>query len=534
MDNKIKIIVFDDCYDDSSQLKDILSSLKIEFSYKSTFDGFCKVFKEGNYSLVIIHSLNPEIEGIRIIKWLISNPSDQDLPILFYRNSYTIDESLVNIVKSGQLNVIILPIVPEILMGRINLLIENQYLKQKLSTISNVLYKTNIELIEAQTKTNQADYTKSLFLSNISHEIRTPLNGILGMANVLAETSLNEEQISFLNMIQISGENLLLIINDILDFAKIESGQISIENVHFNLQTELKTVMSLMLFNCNDKSFDLKYTVAENINGDILGDPLRLKQILINLISNAIKFTDKGSITVKVDLNEDLFKQTFIKFSVIDTGIGIDTESKEKIFKEFNQLDNSITRKFGGTGLGLAICKSLVNLMGGRIGLESEQGKGSTFWFEIPYFSEEIANQSIGSIKSSTFNVSLNILVAEDNPINQKVSIHSLRLLGFKCDLAKNGKQAVELHFSNKYDVIFMDIQMPELDGLEATKMIRNHEKLVGERNPVIIVAATANAFNEDKKKCLAAGMNYHLSKPFRPEELKKMIEIATHKANNQ
>jgi signal transduction histidine kinase len=532
MDKKVKILVIENQPEIMVALDKFLHFPHVYYHYIGTgFNILSKTFSD-EFALAIIN-ISSENETINMVQTIRSVLSQKNLPLILVFNSFPQNKYIRQEVQSGLTDIIFRPVISEIIIGKVKNAIESFQYSEKYAILQKEKEHSDFELNDTKQKSEQANYTKSLFLANMSHEIRTPLNGILGMANILAETNLTKEQRSFLHLIQISGENLLLIINDILDFSKIESGQISLEETSFDLAEEIEIVMSLMRLNAQDKHLDLKYSIDKQVNLNIVGDPLRLRQILINLINNAIKFTETGGVTLMVKTVKNITNQYFLKFSIVDTGIGINNDSKNKLFKEFSQADNSITRKFGGTGLGLAICKSLVKLMGGIIGLESELGKGSVFWFEIPYRESSIETSDQKSISELNFSHHLNILVAEDNPINQKVAIHSLSQLGYHCDLAKNGKQAVDLYLNKQYDVIFMDIQMPELDGLEATISIRNHERKTNHPKPVIIVAATANAFNEDKQKCLNAGMNFHMSKPFRPEELKKMLAKVSQMANS-
>jgi signal transduction histidine kinase len=533
MDKKVKILIIEDQPEIKVVLEKLFHFPNINYHFIDPgYDTLSDILTD-QFALAILNIRNNENNGIEIFHAIRSETSQKKLPLLLISGNFPQDNNVRQEVESGLVDIIFRPIVSEIIIGKVKAAIEKCELSRKFAILRNEKEFTDSELNDTKQKSEQANYTKSMFLANMSHEIRTPLNGILGMANILAETNLTKEQRSFLHLIQISGENLLLIINDILDFSKIETGQISLEETPFNLTAEIETVMSLMRLNAQDKHLDLKYYIDKHVKLNVIGDPLRLRQILINLINNAIKFTETGGVILEVIPTKDFENQQFLKFSVVDTGIGINYESKNKLFKEFSQADNSITRKFGGTGLGLAICKSLINLMGGKIGLESELGKGSVFWFEIPYQESLIETSVQKSSSELDYSHHLNILVAEDNPINQKVVIHSLSQLGYHCDLAKNGRQAVDLHLNKQYDVIFMDIQMPELDGLEATISIRNYEKNNNQTKPVIIVAATANAFNEDKQKCLNAGMNFHMSKPFRPEELKKMLVKVSQMANS-
>ncbi|MFZ4462406.1 MAG: response regulator [Bacteroidales bacterium] len=524
MERKVNVLLIDDRTVDLESSKKILHLTDIPVLQVYTANDAIQQSMLNDTALIIIDVQMPEIDGYEMVKLLQGNDFTKHVPIIFIVSAYSNKFKSLLRKKSCSLDFFTKPVIPELLISRVNMLLETNVTKQNLEIIENERDQLRRDIMEARHSAEQANYTKTIFLSNMSHEIRTPLNGILGMANILAETELTEEQRAFLNLIQVSGENLLHIINDILDFSKIEAGIVSVEKVNLNLKKEIDTIVTLMRFNAQSKYLDLSYSIEDKIHSHILGDPLRLRQILSNLINNAIKFTENGGIRLEIKLSENL---DYLRFSVIDSGIGIDEESKGKLFREFSQADNSITRKFGGTGLGLAICKSLIKVMDGHIGLESELGKGSTFWFEIPYTKAESYQQVYETITDPDVIAKLKILVAEDNAINQKVAIHSLQQLGYHCDLAKNGRQAVELHLNNKYDVIFMDIQMPEVDGLEATISIRNHEKLHQIKQPVVIIAATANAFHEDKQKCFRAGMDYHLSKPFRPEALKKLLSKA-------
>lgn len=381
---------------------------------------------------------------------------------------------------------------------------------------------------------------KEQFLANISHEIRTPINGIAGIAGLLSQNQNSEERETYLNAIRHSAENLKVIINDILDIASIESGKLKFEKIAFNLTDLLPSLISMFTFQAREKNISLRYTLDESLNRFLVGDPGRLNQILINLISNAVKFTHTGLIQVKCTVEKEQKKVCWIRISVSDTGIGIPTEKLKTIFESFSQADESVTRRYGGTGLGLTIARQLVELQKGRIEVESKEHIGSIFTILIPYaignatkFSKQPFKQ-----KNNTDDVALNlkVLLVEDNDINRLYAKSILETWKCKTDIAENGLIAIEKLKSNLYDAILMDVQMPVMDGYEATKAIRTMDHPM---NSTPIVALTANATKSDIKKCLAAGMNDYVAKPFTPDDLyqklkKLKIVPGTHSANEE
>lgn len=369
---------------------------------------------------------------------------------------------------------------------------------------------------------NEARLTEKQFLANMSHEIRTPLNAILGFSSLLETTPLTDEQKEFTSYIGTAGKNLLTIVNDILDIAKIESGMLPLETIPFSVQSLVDSIRTMLQSAASDKKLRLTADIDPTIPPVLLGDPTRLTQILLNLLSNAIKFTKQGSVLIRVEKTKSTNKTVYVRFIVQDTGIGIDTEALPYIFERFRQANDSTTRQYGGTGLGLSIVKSLVQLQGGWVTVSSTPGQGSSFTVEIPYrIAPSSAEQLINKHKSPWDKPghSLKILVAEDNLMNQKLALGVLNRLGHVAHIAENGQQAVDRLRHESFDLVLMDIQMPIMDGYTATHQIRNTL-----RSQIPIIAMTAHALASEREQCLQAGMNDFLPKPFQPSELQQLI----------
>ncbi len=384
-----------------------------------------------------------------------------------------------------------------------------------------------MELTEAREQAEQSTRSKEVFLANMSHEIRTPMNAILGMSNQLAKTQLTKKQLFYLDAINAASENLLVIINDILDLSKIEAGKLSLEKIAFEPRAVIKRAMQAFNHKAEEKGLALTNSILdERVSEVMTGDPYRLNQVLLNIISNAVKFTEKGGVDIKMEVINDTKRSQTVQLTVKDTGIGMDEKFRKNLFEKFSQEDASVTRQYGGTGLGMSICRQLIELMDGEIFVESEKGIGTSISFVVTFpkgRAEDLPSKEI-FVADEKMLAGKKVLVVDDNEMNRLLATTILGNYGAETVEAENGLESVEYLAGNAVDLVLMDIQMPVMNGLDAAKHIR--EKISKE---LPVIALTANAIKGDNEKCLEAGMNNYLAKPFKEEELMKIIAGMLH-----
>lgn len=521
--------------DDESDLEQLINlrfrkqikSAEVQFLFAANGKEGLQLLNDNDEIDIVFTDINmPVMDGLEMLSEIVEQKHTVRTIVV---SAYSDMENIRKAMNRGAFDFITKPIdFAEFDMVMEKSLNDVRFIKEAVKTKEDLkiaLNQRQIAELEKE-KAKQSEQIKQEFLANMSHEIRTPMNAILGLSELLKKMTLEEKPAEYVKVIHQSATNLLVILNDILDFSKLEAGKILLENIHFNLKEICETVKATLLVKATEKNLAFSFTIDSSLPEIVIGDPSRLSQILINLLGNAIKFTDKGSVTFGLGKKAESEEgKVNIQFSVKDTGIGIASDKLDSIFESFTQENSATSRKYGGTGLGLSISKQLVELQGGTLSVQSEQGYGSEFLFDLVYLvGSENTSEMSDQIISADFLTGKNILLADDNEFNQMVAVDTIQSFNpqVHIETADNGAEAVACIKNKTYDLILLDVQMPVMDGYEACRQIRQELHLSSDKLPVI--AMTANASPEDISKCKSAGMDDFIPKPFKSEMLLKVL----------
>jgi signal transduction histidine kinase len=523
---KINILIVDDRPENIIALEALLQRDDINIVTTTNPNEALRLSWEMDIAIALVDVQMPEMDGFELVEILKSNPRTKDILIIFVTAISKETKYAVKGLNTGAVDYLYKPLDPFVTSAKVDSFIQFVRSQREVKKKNRELEAYQKELIKAKELAEQGKRIKENFLANMSHELRTPINGIIGIAHLLEKTDLSDDQKEMIALLEISSNSLLGVINDILDLSKIEAGKFKITRTETDLPGLCLAVVNLLRIRAKEKRLELITELDPNLPQHVLADSLRLNQILMNLIGNAIKFTSEGSVTLKVELIGSKGNNVRIRFAVIDTGIGIAKENTEKIFETFEQADDTTTINFGGTGLGLSIVKNLALLKGGVLEVQSEPGIGSTFCFENWYQTVELDNV-VKKVKTVLEPLPhLKVLVAEDNPINKFLIIKILKDWQIVADIVENGQEAIDKIKEGNYDIVLMDTYMPVMNGLDAIKHIRDGYAPGKESIPIITFSAAV--MDKDKKTAMEAGANDVVSKPFELETLHDKLKLYT------